>query len=285
MKKVKKKVKKILKNIYYDKYACPRQRKSNKKHYGTDDMFDILGIEISSYCNLRCKWCPNSKYERGLKKNKTDLPIKYIKKIIKDLKKINYRGHIQLHFYNEPLADERLIKIIKLIKKNVPKCKIDINTNGIFLTIDMFKKLNDAGTEIVNYSQYTPEIPKNVKELMNHLRKFPEKYKTKFHCRIFNDEQTDFAVYDRDGVVGKNILDRPPCIYPKQQMTIDFMGNAVLCCNDYHSSVKFGNIKDSELMDIWNSRRYKKVRKMLKNKKFVFPICKYCVGKKAYKGP
>jgi radical SAM protein with 4Fe4S-binding SPASM domain len=57
-------------------------------------------------------------------------------------------------------------------------------------------------------------------------------------------------------------------------VVIDWNGNVVLCCNDYFSSIKFGNVENEKFIDIWNSDLYTKTRSDLRHKKFNLDICK-----------
>jgi len=34
-----------------------------------EQLFSVVEVETSTACNLRCNYCPNSVYERGLLKN------------------------------------------------------------------------------------------------------------------------------------------------------------------------------------------------------------------------
>jgi hypothetical protein len=63
-------------------------------------------------------------------------------------------------------------------------------------------------------------------------------------------------------------------------MTFDYLGNAVLCCNDYNSSVVFGNIKDKDTHEIWHDKTYVKIRNMIGNGFWPYDICKVCAGQK-----
>lgn len=45
------------------------------------------------------------------------------------------------------------------------------------------------------------------------------------------------------------------------QLTFDYVGDAILCCNDYFSSVKFGNINLKSISEIWNNPEYVKAQK------------------------
>ena len=78
----------------------------------------------------------------------------------------------------------------------------------------------------------------------------------------------------------ENPLDfsKPVCTYPQGEVNIDYLGNIVLCSNDYHSSIVFGNLNDENLLDVWDSPHYKKIRKEIRKGIFNLPICQKCVG-------
>ena len=225
---------------------------------------------------MRCKWCPNSKYERGLLKNKKLIDINLFKKIIDELSEINYKESIHLYFFGEPLSDKRLPKLISYTRKKLPKVKIQINSNGILLNVLLYKKLCESGLDIFHISQYTSKMPKNMEEVFKYLKTRP-KSENKIKYRIFTE---DLALSNRGGnVKTKKIWDKPICTYPKAMLNIDYGGNVILCCNDYHSSIKFGNLKNERLLNIWYKPEYKKLRRDLKKGIFKLPICKRCVGK------
>ncbi|MBW2252679.1 MAG: SPASM domain-containing protein, partial [Deltaproteobacteria bacterium] len=70
----------------------------------------------------------------------------------------------------------------------------------------------------------------------------------------------------------------PRCIDPGNPVTIDYDGNVILCYNDYFGTVKFGNLKEQKLLDIWFSTKYKNLRKQLRKRQYHLPICKKCIG-------
>jgi len=271
------KFKKQLKNFYYDFIAWPIQKFKNKVNYNMWDFFGAVDIDTITYCQLRCKFCPNSKYERGLLKNKKIMDINLFKKIINELAEINYKGIIRPFFYGDPLTDERMPDLIKYVKKKLPKSKVYLNTNGVALTIKLYKQLYDAGIDYLMISQYTNEMLPNIKILFNYLKTRPKKEnKTKY--RIFNEKT--IAISNRCGEIEiKNKVDRPFCAYPGHyDLNIDYEGNVILCCNDYHSSVKFGNIKNEKIIDIWKKPHFYKLRKEVRTGTYKLPICRKCVG-------
>jgi radical SAM protein with 4Fe4S-binding SPASM domain len=164
------------------------------------------------------------------------------------------------------------------LHKRVPKAKININTNGFLLTIPIYEDLIKRGANMIYISEYT-KMPPKVKELFEYIReKKIKNHKIKY--RRFSDSTEEFAIYNRGGEIKtEKKLVRPPCIYSQQGFYIDYKGDVVLCCNDYHSSVTFGNLKEKTIMEIWNSKKFKKIRKELWKKNFsILPICKKCVG-------
>ncbi len=265
------------KNFYYNKFIFPLYNLKYKLNYNKWDFFDSISLETTSYCNLRCKFCPNSKYGRGLLKNKKLMDEKLFKKIINELAEINYRGHVLFHFYGEPLTDKRLPSLVEYTKKKLPRAKLQINTNGFLLTISLYKKLVDNGVKLFIITQYADSVPPNIKDLLDYLKTRPKK-ENKIKYRILGE---DIGLSNRGGEINvkKNIdYERPICTYPNTAIPIDYNGNVILCCNDYHSSITFGNLKKEKLLDVWRKPHYKKLRDEMRKGIFKLPICKKCVG-------
>lgn len=270
-------VKKKLKDPYYDFVAWPIQRFKNKISYGLFDVFGAVGIETTTHCNLRCKFCPNSKYDRGLKKNEKRMSWELFKKIIDELAEINYRGIIRPFFYGDPLVDDRMPEMVNYIKSKIPKAKVYLNTNGVALTIEKYKKLQEAGIDYLMISQYTSEMLPNVKEFFEYMKTRPAS-ENKAKYRIFKEEE--LATSNRGGEVEvPTIAERPFCAYPGHyDLNINFNGDVVLCCNDYHGKMTFGNVKEKRIMDIWRQPHFHKLRKEVRTGIYKLPMCKKCMG-------
>lgn len=268
-------IKKLIRNVYYDFFMHPLYKLGYKRHYGVWDFFNAIIIETTTYCNLRCEWCPNSKYPRGLIENKKLMDIGLFKKIIDELSKINYRGIIYPCLYGEPLTDNRIVDLIDYIRKKLPLSIIRLSTNGVFLTKEIYKQLVDAGINRLHVNQYTPNILPNVKEVID-LDK--ESKKELIEYRVFNE---NLKLCNVGGEVKvKNLIERPLCTYPDNALIINNKGDVILCCNDYHGKIIFGNLNEERLIDVWNKPSYKKIRHELKKGIYNLPICKKCVGLK-----
>jgi radical SAM protein with 4Fe4S-binding SPASM domain len=55
------------------------------------------------------------------------------------------------------------------------------------------------------------------------------------------------------------------------------MGDVIVCCHDYHNTIKFGNVKKEKLMDIWNKQGYRELRRELRKGIQRYDLCKNCV--------
>jgi radical SAM protein with 4Fe4S-binding SPASM domain len=83
----------------------------------------------------------------------------------------------------------------------------------------------------------------------------------------------DIPAYYRDHA---NTLGYKQCRYP--WLVSDIMPNGdVVTCRDYPDVVT-GNIKNDSILNIWNSRRSRAFRQLLKDQGGLLPICSRCCG-------
>jgi radical SAM protein with 4Fe4S-binding SPASM domain len=173
---------------------------------------------------------------------------------------------------------KRQVPAVFYTRKKLPKAEIQINSNGYLLTTEKYKKLVKAGVDKFLITQYKDKMPPEAKKTFEYIKN--NKIENKIIYRVLGE---DIKLSNRGGEIkinkGRAVdYDRPICAYPNTAVHIDYQGNVVLCCNDYHSSVIFGNLKNEKLINIWNKESYKRLRKELKEGIFKLPICKKCVG-------
>ena len=135
-------------------------------------------IEISSLCNRHCIYCPR----RDVKRDRALFPMDTFKKIMYELKEIDYDGAVAFHQYNEPLLEyDYLCECINAAKEINPKVRLELYTNGDLLTDKKFKTLKKLGINrmVVTCHLEDGEIwnresaRKKVKKVMNkiHIRR------------------------------------------------------------------------------------------------------------------
>lgn len=272
-------MKKILKKLIFSIYHVPfdhnfyeifwyfKYKLKDLIKYKTFDFFYKVELETITICNRKCEYCPNFLYP----KEKKLMNFNLFKKIIEDLVKINYSGIIAPHFYGEPLLDPRLSKLIRYIKKKLPKVCILIYTNGDYLDRNLFLKLSKNGVNKFFVTQHEDKPPK---KFICWYKKASFLDKRKI---IFQKINKNSILSNRGGLVKvKNKKQFKKCFMPKNNLVIDVDGNILLCCNDFFGRYKMGNIKEKSLIEIWNDARYRRLRKEISEGKFTLEICKKC---------
>lgn len=195
------------------------------------------------------------------------------KKIIHDLAEVNYRGRIHPNWYGEPLVDKRLPDLIAYTKEYVPLAEVRIYTNGKLLTVELFNTLIEAGTDSFMITQHEEAMSENMKKVFTFVEHRPE-LREKMTYRTF---QSDLILRNRGGlIVNPSTAGRRNKCKAIWQMDVNYKGEVALCCDDYFSSVVFGQAQYESVVQIWNKASYKKARAQLSKGIPVFDICKKC---------
>lgn len=242
----------------------------NSIKYKDKYFFHSISLEISTYCNRKCDYCPNKDYETP----KESMSWEIFKHVVEELKKINYTGIFQYHLFNEPLFDDRLVEFSKYVSLHLPNVTQVLISNGDILDISKAKELSEAGIDkfVVTVHDRNPE--KNL-ERLKPIKKF-----LKYKMRLQTTNELYLA--NRGGSVDienekrKAQFKKCPDI---RTLIITKDGDVILCCQDYFKKYVMGNVMEKSLLDIWNS--YKDLReKLLKHNIVELPICKTCLNRK-----
>ncbi|UCG34898.1 MAG: SPASM domain-containing protein [Candidatus Omnitrophota bacterium] len=235
------------------------------------DPVHMIFIETITACNLRCPYCPNSIYDRGLIKNMKKMETKLFHKIIDELSELKWVGEIQPHSYGEPLLDDRIIDLIEYAKKKIPGLIINFFTNGELLNVSLYKQLTKAGVNKFTVTQHLPTPAKGVLEVLDYRKKFGSENVGFRYGKIT-------YIFNRSGLISvEDGVKKTKCNWPSHNIGISYDGSVLICCHDYLNEVKVGNVNDERLIDIWNKPLYKKIRKDIAKGRFTFDLCKRCL--------
>ena len=223
----------------------------------------LIEIELFSYCNRTCSFCPNSFIDRHTTNKLLDIDI--FKKIIHELSAANYSNYISFSIYNEPLSHRDILEDrIKYIRKYVPNAKLVMNTNGDY-------DWNGIDVDELTVMDYDNKLKKE--ELGVVVSETNPKIVRKMRLGKINNRA---GALDIQG----NFVRDMPCFEPTYFVGIDYTGDVVPCCNirhdvDNHKPFVLGNLKQESLISVLSSKKAVKFRKDVSN--MIFPdVCKGC---------
>ncbi len=263
----------------------------------------LIEIEVFSYCNRRCWFCPNSFIDRHSSNN--IMPENVYLKILYDLQKIEYDQEITYSRYNEPLSHKEIIlERISQARHLLPDVKLRTNTNGDYIDYNYILELRDSGLNELFIQQYLGN-----NELYDH-EKMKQKMLTKLdklnieyslitdivdqrieyklhipnilvHLRARNFSIEGSARTDMVKKQNKPYHRTHPCIQPFHNMYIDYNGKVMVCCNtrsdiNSHEDGVMGSVLENNLWHIYSSHKYDKWRDHLKDFSPKSGICKEC---------
>lgn len=243
------------------------------------DVTDVesIAIETTTVCNLRCSYCPHS---TPYAKAHAFMPDDIFYRIIDSLKEFrpDYSGVIIPSLYGEPLLDKRLETFIRYAKQKFPNATFQLFTNGSFLTIGRYKTLKEVGISKFIVSVHAPQMSEELCEILKTIQlEFSD-------LDSFEIISTYYAnKYNRGGLVEGTPNDRNNCHrivrcdFGYKNLVFDYEGNSVLCCNDYLSQVKFGNVVEESVKRIWDKAEYRRVRNKLLFGFLTQNICRVCL--------
>lgn len=263
----------------------------------------LIEIEVFSFCNRKCWYCPNSYIDRYTENNL--MPVERYLDIINQLKEIDYDQEITYSRYNEPLSHREIIlERISQARTLLPKCKLRTNSNGDYITHDYIEELRDSGLNELFIQQYLANDElydhQKIKDMMlkklnflgfeydlitdiyNHRIEYNIKVDgMTVHLRARNFSIEGTSRTKKVSEFNERYVRTQSCRQPFNNMYIDYNGSVMVCCNTRsdvpdHNNGIMGNIKDEKLWDIYSGSKYNYWREHLKDNSPKTGICEKC---------
>lgn len=260
--------------------------KEKLKMISSIPIFSIVEFNITGSCNRSCSFCPVSNPE-VYTKTKERMNISLFEKIVDDLQAINYSGKILFSAFSEPLLHKELESLIKIAKKKLPNCRIEIVSNGDYATEERLQSIFEAGLDTISISMYDgPHQIKHFNAIRNKLAL--NETQIILRRRYFENGNYGITISNRSGLINSNefrdeheqqITTLPlkeACYYPFYMIVIDYNGDVLLCPHDWTKKLSFGNLKIQNLWDIWKDKVLTTIRKKLSQKERDFFPCSQC---------
>lgn len=256
-------------------------------------LFNTVCLEISSLCNRSCKFCPVAYNTRPDEK----LAPALLTKVLTELGQMDYRGRVEFYIYNEPLKDmEYLIRVLRQARQLVPRGCFMLATNGDYLrNTGMIKGLFSAGLNQLLINCYSPglyarrlpwlaELPSEISQTRSVYAVLPSTAQT-IQMLDKSDPTTFgtgiFRLINRAGNIPQFLPAAPApvermCVKPFRLLNINWKGDAIICCQDYHGAVAFGNVAEYTLAQLWKHPVMNTYRRKLLKKDRSLPLCNKC---------
>ena len=244
------------------------------------DFPNVLHIELTSMCNLRCEMCPHIR----MKREKKHMDLDLFKKLVDSLppKKVDV---IALYFFGEPLLYPHLVEAIHYLKTKRPEIYTFIRTNAQLLKEDLARNLLNSGLDSLQFSiegankqtyekimtgasydemltnletylnlkkqtnsrQFTTILTLRMPETENEIPQLIKKWKHLVNSISIMDAHDDYKV---EGSLSNTASDpaKPirtrPCPDPFYHAMIYSNGEVGVCCIDCEATLALGNLSD-----------------------------------------
>lgn len=271
----------------------------------------VVQIENTNYCNAKCIMCPHV----VMKRKKKHMSLDDFKKILSNTLSHHKASRLIITGFGEPLIDPGVIEKIKFVNQSYPESKIEIYTNASVLTQDLANKILQLKIHKINFSVNGTKrlyqkimglnydnTEKNILHFLKQKKDQKLKYPlTNISLMVMKDNEKDvnnfleqwknksdsIMVYSPSNWAGKLKIDtvtnavpfpkkRWPCLALFKNITVDVDGNVIMCCRDYESVVKFGNLKKQTIKQIRSSPKFQTLLDQHKDHNFSAKVCNTC---------
>lgn len=258
---------------------------------------DHVDLELSSSCNMKCPMCytVSDAFRKSVPHRNLDYAL--FCKIVDELA-IHQVYSIRLSWRGEPTLNPHFIDCVRYAKRKGIR-EVDSLTNGLRLTVEMFRELVDLQMDwlTISFDGVGPtyeqiRAPARFQEMADKIRTFSEIKKQKKSVKpvvriqgvwpaIADNPKAYFDTFEpiADEVSVNTLLDylhrdekisyikNFVCPVPFQRLVIGSDGRAFMCINDELGRQPVGDARTQSVYEIWNGKPLWEVRNVHKQSK------------------
>lgn len=250
----------------------------------------VVEISESGTCNRKCAFCPRSAPDYPDRKEFVDPGL--VDKLSSQLGSAGFRGIFLFSGFVEPLLDKNIFDLIALVRRNIPKGRVEMVTNGDALNDSRLVKLFESGLSTLLISVYdSKEDADRLQALCENAELRPDQFVIR-HRYLPQDQGFGITLTNRAGMMSGAAypiaaLDSPmphPCYYPHYTFFMDYQGDVLLCPHDWGKKLVVGNMTHEDFWDIWTSPAARAARTRLNAGDRGFAPCDKCDVKGIFMG-
>tara|TARA_Y100000310_G_C20594818_1_gene769958 strand:- start:469 stop:1299 length:831 start_codon:yes stop_codon:yes gene_type:complete len=247
--------------------------RNSVQYYGEVPMFSWIDLNPVELCNRTCFFCPRG---HDYPNTNQHMSIDVAKKLRDSLVRVDYAGTINICGNGEPLLHKNIYELVETFSD----MWVTIVTNGDKLDKNIVYNLFQSGLKHINVSLYDGEYQE-----LKFIELFESLDITSLHYTLrhyYKSEELDYGISglnNRAGIInyGDPMTSDRPCYYMHYSIAIDWNGDVLFCVQDVYGKVRtFGNICDTNVLDIWNGDDMNNYRKGLLIKRSDFTPCVDC---------
>jgi MoaA/NifB/PqqE/SkfB family radical SAM enzyme len=248
---------------------------------------EIVQIEATNICNAKCVFCPRDDMHR----KQGIMSFELFRKIVDECAELGIT-HIRMHNYGEAFVDKRLVEKVRYAKDKGIR-EVGAISNGSLLTEPVVRGMIEAGLDAINisvdasgketfestriglkYDKVIANIERLVrirqelgkrrpKLILSFVRQNNDADEQAFieHWKKIADKIHVTDLHNWAGTLNTESDVTYPCYRPWLTFTALWDGRVSLCCADFDGRVVLGDLNTSSIQDIWNSDRYRQVRR------------------------
>ncbi len=245
----------FIRNWYIKNISNPYQVFRRRNGWADRDLFRHIKIQTNYQCTRRCAYCY---YGMDIPHENIEMDQAVYYKIIDELKALSYHGIVSLYECNEPLTDKRFPDFLRYARKQLPKAKLFITTNGDLLKQGRIEALFADGLNYMYLNSYDKQAYTRNMELLNNLSQqlrnkitnIDRTYQTSWTSRAGNIKQ-----FHKEAL-------HAPCDMVYVVFYIKPNGKAYSCINDFFNVNEMGDLSKQQILDVWFGDTFKKLRKV-----------------------
>lgn len=269
-----------------------------------------MQLEVTNFCNFKCIMCPFHRPDSEIERARGFMTLDQVYKILNDF--VNMGGGFLIpQGAGESFLHPEIIEILTMAKKKFG-LRVGLNTNGVRLNRQQMDAVIDLEIDELGFSvdalrQETfctitgssdlEGIEQNIKTLLAMRRRNGQKHPLIRTLIVEQDANTDeieeyirkwTAIVDEVVIQVERIESgrclrlsrmepRQPCRHLFDTIFVQWDGDVVVCCEDWHSHTIMGNALTAALEDIWFGDKMNLYRDMQKKGTYAPPsICQNC---------
>ncbi|MBW1801697.1 MAG: radical SAM protein [Deltaproteobacteria bacterium] len=117
----------------------------NRFFHKSYPFLDWIQIEISSYCNAQCIYCPHTIYAKNWQNR--FMPVDVFETLLPAFKRTKL---VHLQGWGEPFTHPHFVDMLRSVKK--VGCQVGTTTNGMLLDGEMIETLVKEGLDLIGFS-------------------------------------------------------------------------------------------------------------------------------------